>query len=700
MSFEFGFARLTGDEAAIDQAGGDWALALLYISMGKLGLSLAFLDANASPVWPPTGLALAAMLLLGYWTWPAIFIGAFYVNLTTTQTSHAPLTCLAIAVGNLSEAVLGAMLTRRLAKGTAAFDRAGDMWRYVLLAAIPSTILSATIGVSALVVGGIETREHFLPVWITWWMGNLISDLIVAPFLVIWLARPIPRVPVRRLAEAALLLVCVLVLSEVMFGVSFETHSDLYPVTPLGIPLLLWAGFRFHQRGAIGTAAVMSAFAVSGTYAKYGPFWVGGHANDSLLLLQMFMGTVTLTALFVAAIVAERQELFEREKSARAEAQRANEAKDRFLAVLSHELRTPLTPVLLTASMLEKSGDLPDASLADVRMIRRNVELEARLIDDLLDLSRIANGKMSLDKQVVKIHGLIEAVGNMVAGEAQSKGVSLRLEAAAKRDQVNADAVRLQQVLWNLLKNAVKFTPAGGRIFVRTCNVGEGEAARLVVEFQDDGVGIKPQTLSGLFRPFDQGGDQTTQRFGGLGLGLAISKAIVEMHGGEIMAQSDGEGRGAKFTVTLPLAKVEEHAAPQPGPAQPFVPASDAAVRVLLVEDHEDTLRMLRRLLEHSGFVVTGADSIKAALACVEAQAFDILVSDIGLGEESGYDLLREIRARGIEMPGIALTGFGMDQDLTQSRLAGFATHLTKPVEVRNLVAAIRELMVRETSGA
>jgi nitrogen-specific signal transduction histidine kinase/ActR/RegA family two-component response regulator len=398
--------------------------------------------------------------------------------------------------------------------------------------------------------------------------------------------------------------------------------------------------------------------------------------------------------------VAERKELFEGEKAARAEAQRANQAKDRFLAVLSHELRTPLTPVLLTASMLEKSGNLPDGCLADVRLIRRNVELEARLIDDLLDLSRITNGKMSLDKQTVNVHGLIEAVQNMVAPEAQGKRLSLRLDLGAGWNQVNADAVRLQQVLWNLLKNAVKFTPEGGGILIRTCNQGEGESARLAVEFQDSGVGIKPEVLNGLFTPFDQGGDQTTQRFGGLGLGLAISKAIVEMHGGQIMAQSDGEGRGAKFTVTLPTAKVEEKTAPQPGPAQPYVPASDAPVRVLLVEDHEDTLRMLRRLLEHSGFVVTGAGSLKAALDCVEAQAFDILVSDIGLGTESGYDLLRQIRARGIEMPGIALTGFGMDQDLAQSREAGFATHLTKPVEVRRLVAAIRELVVGQTSGA
>jgi len=672
-------------------------LTLVYFWMGKLGLRLAFFDENASPVWPPTGLALAAMLLLGYWVWPAILIGAFWVNWTTTQSSHAPLVCLAIALGNTLEAVLGAMLTRRFAKGIAAFDRAGDMWRYVLVAAVPSTILSASIGVCALMIARLDTWDRFLTVWLTWWTGNLISNLIVAPLLIIWLGKRLKRCAPRRLAEAGLLLVCTIVLSEVMFGVSFETHSELYPVTPLGIPLLLWAGFRFHQRGAIGTAAVMAAFAVGGTFRKFGPFWVGGHANDSLLLLQMFMGTVTLTALFVAAIVAEREELFEREKAARAEAQRANQAKDRFLAMLSHELRTPLTPVLLTASMLEKNTDLPDASLADVRLIRRNVELEARLIDDLLDLSRITNGKMSLNRQSIQVQTLIDAVQNMIDAEVKAKGISLRIEARATQDWVDADAVRLQQVLWNILKNAVKFTPEGGEIAVRTWNEGE-DSARLLVEVRDTGIGIKPELLGGLFTPFDQGGFHTTQRFGGLGLGLTISKAIVDMHGGKIVATSDGEGRGATFTLTLPVLATERLAVPQTPAVMAQDIATDSPISVLLVEDHEDTLRMLRRLLEHAGFAVAGAISIGTAMTLLDEKRFDVLVSDIGLGEESGYDLLRQIRARGIELPGIALTGFGMDQDLAQSRMAGFAAHLTKPVEVWRLTQTIREVTTAQTS--
>lgn len=674
-------------------------LALLYFAMGKLGLSLAFFDESASPVWPPTGLALAAILLLGYWVWPAILIGAFWVNWTTKQTSHAPFVCLAIALGNTLEAVLGAMLARRFAKGIAAFDRAGDMWRYLLLAAVPSTILSASIGVCALMVARIDSWDRFLPVWLTWWTGNLISNLIVAPLLIIWLGKSIRRCAPRRLAEAGLLLLCTIVLSEVMFGVSFETHSELYPVTPLGIPLLLWAGFRFHQRGAIGTAAVMAAFAVGGTFKKYGPFWVGGHANDSLLLLQMFMGTVTLTALFVAAIVAEREELFEREKAARAEAQRANQAKDRFLAMLSHELRTPLTPVLLTASMLEKNAELPDASLADVQLIRRNVELEARLIDDLLDLSRITNGKMSLNRQSVRVHALIDAVQNMIDAEVKAKGLSLRVDARARHDGVDADAVRLQQVLWNLLKNAVKFTPEAGEIVVRTWNEGEN-GAELLVEVRDTGVGIKPELLCGLFTPFDQGGFQTTQRFGGLGLGLTISKAIVELHGGQIVARSEGEGRGTIFTLTLPGAPSAGSIAPQASPLTSQDITTDSPIHVLLVEDHEDTLRMLRRLLENAGFAVAGATSLAAAMTLAEARRFDVLVSDIGLGEESGYELLRQIRARGMHLPGIALTGFGMDQDLEQSRVAGFAAHLTKPVEVWRLTQTIRELAVAQTSNA
>jgi len=673
------------------------ALTLIYFGLGKLGLSFAFRDANASPVWPPTGAALAAILLLGYWVWPAIFVGAFWVNYTTDPTSHTPLVCVAMAIGNMLEAMLGAFLTRRLAKGIAAFDRPADMCCYVLLAALPSTIISATIGVAALIVSGIDRPNQFFPIWLTWWTGNLVSNLLVAPLLIIWLAKPIPPRHLRRAIEAAILLLCVLVLSLIMFGVDFETHSELYPLTPLGIPLLLWAGFRFHQRGTIATAAVMSAFAVRGTYMKNGPFWVGGHPNDSLLLLQMFMGTVTLTALFVAAVVAEREELFEREKSARAEAQRANQAKDQFLAVLSHELRTPLTPVLLTSSLLEQNLDLPEAARADIRTIRQNVELEARLIDDLLDISRIANGKMTLNVEPVRIHPLLEAVHRMVAPEVEAKRLSVKLAAEAPQDQVNADAVRLQQVLWNLLKNAVKFTPEGGDIAIRTANHTDSPE-RLSIEFHDTGVGIKPELLPTLFRPFDQGSLETTQRFGGLGLGLAISKAIVEMHGGEIKAHSEGEGRGAKFTIVLQIAQTTGIDIAQPAPVSLEDTSSNGSIRILLVEDHEDTLRMLRRLLENAGFSIVGAASVKSALAELDSNTFDVIVSDIGLPDGSGHDIVRQIRSRNCEIPAIALTGFGMDNDVAQSRMAGFAAHLTKPVEVARLVATIRELVVAQPS--
>jgi signal transduction histidine kinase len=367
---------------------------------------------------------------------------------------------------------------------------------------------------------------------------------------------------------------------------------------------------------------------------------------------------------------------------ARDEADLANRAKDKFLAVLSHELRTPLTPVVMIAAAMETDWRLPPDLKEDMALIRRNVELETRLIDDLLDLSRIAAGKLRLDIRPVGAHTVVAHALRTVSSELHEKNLSIKTILAATDDRVDADAARLQQVLWNLLKNAVKFTPEGGGVTIATHN----SRGRLVIEVRDTGRGIAADVLSGVFDPFEQGGQGITRRYGGMGLGLAIAKAVVDHHGGTIGAASEGEGMGTTFTVSLPLSTAVPTASVLTGSG--VLNKTTHPCKVLLVEDHVDTAWTLVRLLKLEGYDVRWADSVGAALRISATEPFDVIVSDLGLPDGSGHDLMREVLWRH-STPGIAMSGFGMDEDISQSRAAGFMEHLVKPVTLLQLKDAI-----------
>jgi PAS domain S-box-containing protein len=372
--------------------------------------------------------------------------------------------------------------------------------------------------------------------------------------------------------------------------------------------------------------------------------------------------------------------------AAKEAAEAANVAKDNFLATLSHELRTPLTPVLTTLNMWESRGELPAALLPDVQVMRRNVELEARLIDDLLDLTRIVKGKLPLNLETADLHGLIESVTGMYQSEIHAKRLRLSLKLQAERHYVCGDPARLQQVFWNILKNATKFTSEGGLIEISSRNDAEG---RVKLTFADSGIGMTGETLSRLFRPFEQGSAELVRQYGGLGLGMAISHKLVTAQGGGIEAQSDGPGRGATFTVTLScVAEPDpEKCPPQQSPA---VAEQQRALHILLVEDHVDTANAMSRLLRGLGHQVRVADSVSMALQSAR-EPFDLLLSDIGLPDGTGVELIRQIRERhGDRFPAVALTGYGMEDDVTRCKEAGFNEHLTKPVSLQNLQLVIQ----------
>ena len=368
-------------------------------------------------------------------------------------------------------------------------------------------------------------------------------------------------------------------------------------------------------------------------------------------------------------------------------AEGASRAKDQFLAMLSHELRTPLTPAILMATSAAISADTPPHLRETFDEIRRNLELEARLIDDLLDVMRIIRGKMPYQLEVVDAHVLIRRAVEICRVEATDKRMKILEDLGAAEHYVNADAARLQQVLWNLLKNAVKFTPTGGSVSIRTSNPDH----RLVVEVRDTGIGIEPAHLSTIFNAFEQGEDAITRRFGGLGLGLAISRSIAEGHGGDLTATSGGRDLGSTFTLSLPTvvgsAPGEDELAPAPEPGT----EPEATIRrILFVEDDAMTARIMAKLLRQNGYLVTTANSVTGALE-IPPDDYDMVVSDIGLPDGSGLDLMRSIQSRH-DVPGIALTGYGMEDDIRKSREAGFTAHLTKPLDFAKLDAMIRKV--------
>jgi len=381
----------------------------------------------------------------------------------------------------------------------------------------------------------------------------------------------------------------------------------------------------------------------------------------------------------------------------------ASRAKDDFLAALSHELRTPMNPILLVASDGAANPDHPAPVRESFRIIEKNALLEARLIDDLLDLTRIAHSKLALEKRRLDINATVRDALETVRREIAQAGLRFDAEIGLEPCIVLADYGRLQQVLWNLLKNAVKFTPPGGRILVAVQpRPAEG---KVLVSVRDTGIGMNRSELGRVFDAFSQGDHAErgrSHRFGGLGLGLAISKTLIEMHGGSVEALSEGQNLGSTFRILLPMVPVPASTVdPLITPvrvAPDAIEAGTSALRLLLVEDHDTTRASLTQLLERRGYRVTSAATVFEALNVAEQNAFDVVLSDIGLPDGDGFSLMQELRRRH-GLRGIALTGYGMEEDVSRSREAGFVAHLTKPVSIEMLRRALDQI-VEDAAGA
>jgi PAS domain S-box-containing protein len=387
----------------------------------------------------------------------------------------------------------------------------------------------------------------------------------------------------------------------------------------------------------------------------------------------------------VARDITERKRAEEQLVEAKRIAEAASHSKDKFLAALSHELRTPLTPVLMAVAAMDLDSDLSPELRDDIAMIRRNVELEAKLIDDLLDLSLALSGKLRLDLEIVELNEAVHHVCEICRPFVLEKGINLHCDLPNPGPLVKADAARLQQVLWNLLKNATKFTPERGDISVIVSLTVEN---RVRLQVRDSGIGIAPNVLPCIFDAFEQGDEDITREFGGMGLGLAITKNLVELHRGTIRAESGGAKQGSTFIIEFPLVSknADEHAPPADS-----MSGSDEILRILFVDDNADTAFVLSKFLTASGHVVKTAGSAAAALELASKEPFDIIVSDIGLPDVNGYELMKRIRAF-YPIQGIAMSGYGMEDDLRKSREAGFSDHIVKPASLSQLERSIHRL--------
>ena len=758
------------------------ALTLIYIVAGKVGLLFTSVHASASPVWPPTGIALAALLLCGAWVWPSVTIGAFVVNVSTAGSLA---TSLGVAAGNTLEVVMIARFVEEFAAGRHAFDRPRTAFVFAA-AVIPGAVVSASVGVSSLALGGYASSSDLPVMWTTWVFGNVAGALIVTPALLLWAGDRRVRPLLKQPVELGATLLAMILLGAGAFGGFSPPMLRHYPLAFVSIPPLLWIALRFERRAAAVAVLLLSGIALHGTVRGHGPFsdLDPGH---SLLVAQAFTATMALMTFVVAALAWSREREstllqtiidripimitmyhpntrilrlnheFERltgwstaearqvdlmarcypdaayreevrafmdalgpgwrdvrmttkggeeietswsnvrlgddtrigigldvreRKNAEAERARAlaeteatNRAKDEFFAMLGHELRNPLGAITGALHVIELCGPGDERSAQARAIVTRQVRHLVRLVDDLLDVTRLTTGKITLTLRPVDLAAVTRRAVAGLAATAPGRRVECRAPEAA---WIAADETRLEQILTNLLGNAMKFTPASGMVSVTV----QADDQHAVLRVADTGAGIHPDLLPRIFELFVQGHTGLHRREAGLGIGLTLTRRLVDLHNGRIQASSDGPGRGSVFTAHFPA--IEPPVEAPEGPA--VVGRRSARRRVLIVEDHDDARQMLRHLLESLGHEVheaaDGISGLDRALGLLP----DAVVVDIGLPGLDGYAVARELRKAG--RPGtllIAVTGYGQDGDRQRSAEAGFDAHLTKPIDPRAL---------------
>jgi signal transduction histidine kinase len=650
------------------------ALAAAYFVAGKFGLSLALVNTSTTAVWPPTGIALAALLLLGPRVWPGIAIGAFLVNFSTTADLPSSV---GIAVGNTLEAIIGARLVNAFANGSRAFDRPQDVLKFALLAALLGTVVSATIGTISLALSGLAASGNLGTIWFTWWLGDASGALLVAPVLLTW-SRSDLRELRSRLVERAALMVAVLLTGFLVFAGGEPLSISRDPVEFLCLPAFVWAAYRFGPRETTAAALAVAIIAVWGTLHGFGPF-ARSDQNGSLLLLQAFMGVTAVTSGMLAAAVLDRQRaettVHTAEQRLRALAEESARVREEFLSIATHELRTPLAGLrgyIQVAQLALDRGQHDRVRGAFGAALRQSDHLAA-LIAQLLDASKAEAGALIVEPVTTDISDLVR---RSVEAERLISETQRWVTDIAPDLRAEVDPVRFAEVVGNLLDNAVKFTPAGGTVMVRLT----GDTAEVRLQVADQGIGITPDRVDRIFERFYRAHDD--RGLGGLGLGLYITRQIVQRHGGEITVESE-PGRGSTFVVRLPRSTPEitppltERAREDPA----------RAGRVLVVDDDPDIRTLVTEVLRDAGLTVASARDGNEALAEAARMRPDVILLDKLMPGMDGTAFASVYRAAGKGAPIIA---FCAARDAEKWAAAiGAVSYIGKPFDVKELESLV-----------
>jgi len=527
-------------------------LAVVYVAAARGGLAIDAVSGFATLVWAPSGLSLAAVLLFGYRLWPGVAIGAFVANMLTGAPAGV---ALGIAAGNTLEALVGARLLRRDDGFSTSLDRVRDVLALVVFAAVLSTTVSATIGVTSLYAGGLIPPGGGPTTWRAWWVGDRIGNLFVAPVLLVWIGPGAPLPRGRRLVEAVAVAAASLVVSAIVFGSAASPQPGAFTQAFFLFPVLIWAALRFGPRGAASSAFLVSTVAIWATAVGRGPF-AQGVLHDRLLALQIFMGIVAATFLVLGATSAERARAVAELQQAAADARQArdvaaaaNQAKAEFLAVMSHELRTPLNAIFGFSDLLMMGvhGPLTAPQRSAVERIQRNQMHLLALIDEVLGFARVDSRRLPLDIQVVPVSDTLDAVESAIEPEARRKSITVCRDIADGSLAARADPLRLRQVVLNVLSNAVKFTPHGGKVIVGA----RRDNGIVQISVRDTGIGIADDQLARVFEPFYQVERGATRPHGGVGLGLSIARDLVRDMSGDIRVESR-LGEGSTVHIIIP----------------------------------------------------------------------------------------------------------------------------------------------------
>ncbi len=523
-------------------------VALAYVAAGRLGLALDAVSGFAALVWPPSGIALAALILGGYRLWPAIFVGA----LATNYWAGAPLvTSIGIAGGNTMAAIIGTVLLTRIPGFRTSLDRVRDVLALVLFA-IGSSVIGATAGVTVLSLSNIVAPGQIAETWRAWWVGDAIGDIVVAPLILVWASRRPRTVNLARMAEAAGLGAIVIGASLLIFSAGATGNEAIVRREYMLFPLLIWASIRFGVTGAVTTTATAMIVAVALTVSGSGPF-IGPDPSRSLLALQIFMGISGATFLLLGAAITERKRSAEDLVAARETAESANKAKAGFLAAVSHELRTPLNAITGYVDLLslELDGPLTEKQRAVLSRISHSQRHLLLLIEDVLGFAQVEAGRLSFDLQPVVVADTLASIEPIVGTELVRKGLSFEIEGCDPALVARADPDKLRQILLNLVTNAIKFTDPPGAIVISAEEAGE----RVRFSVKDTGIGIPEHELARVFNPFFQVHQGPTRRYGGLGLGLSIVRDVAEGMNGDVDIESI-VGQGTVVSVILPRMDV------------------------------------------------------------------------------------------------------------------------------------------------